>query len=46
MNAWYDDRLNLSSLAAWMLDNGRADEVADMIEKPWKYGDEWTEAQS
>lgn len=40
--AWYDDHRNIASLASWMADQGRtAHEVAYMVEKPWKFDEEY-----
>lgn len=43
--AWYDDRRNLAVVARWMGEQGdTADEIAYMLEKPWKFEDEWRRA--
>jgi hypothetical protein len=42
---WWDTHDNIVTLADWMADNDwSAHDVAGMVEKPWKYTDEWLEA--
>lgn len=44
---WYDDRRNLAAVARYMGEQGdSADDVAYMLEKPQKFGDEWQAARS
>lgn len=39
---WYANHENLVTLTRWMADDGRsAYEVADAVEKPWKFTDEF-----
>lgn len=40
---WYDDRLNLAQLARYMeqQDDSTCDDVVYMLEKPWKFEEEW-----
>lgn len=45
MSEWYDDRANLARLAGYMGEQGDTiEDVAYMLEKPWKYEDEWQAA--
>jgi len=40
---WFEVHENIAALARWMADQGfSASEVADAVEKPWKYHDEYT----
>lgn len=42
---WYDDRVNLAAVARRMGQQGDGvDDVAYMLEKPWKFEDEWLAA--
>jgi hypothetical protein len=41
---WYDDHANLAALARHMLDQGDSENIPYMLEKPWKYQDEWRAA--
>lgn len=42
---WYDDRVNLALLARYMEQQGdSASDVVYMLEKPWKFQDDWREA--
>ncbi len=42
---WHEDRDNLARLARWMGEQGDGvDEVAYMLEKPWKFDDDWRRA--
>lgn len=41
---WWADHDNIVALAHWMAEHGHtANEVAYMVEKPWKHDDLWTE---
>jgi hypothetical protein len=41
---WYGFHDNVANLARYLADNGTsADNLADYIEKPWKWEDEWQE---
>lgn len=40
--AWYDDRRNLAAVARYMNEQGdSAAEVTYMLEKPWKFEEDW-----
>lgn len=42
---WYDERRNLATVAHWMGEQGETvEDVAYMLEKPWKFEDEWRRA--
>jgi hypothetical protein len=44
VSAWYDDRTNLAAVARHMGERGDGvEDVAYMIEKPWKFEDDWQE---
>jgi hypothetical protein len=44
---WYIEHSNIATLASWAADHGyEAKEVADMVDKPWKYDDEFQQAVS
>lgn len=40
---WFQDHRNMIRLTHWMADNGyEAGDIADAVEKPWKYTEEFT----
>lgn len=40
--SWWLRHDDIAAVARYMADNGAsADEVASMVEKPWKYTDQW-----
>lgn len=42
MSEWYDDRHNLAAVARYMGEQGDSvGDVAYMLERPEKFGDEW-----
>lgn len=46
MSEWHEDRLNLAAVARHMGERGdTVEDVAYMLEKPWKFLDDWHEAQ-
>lgn len=46
MSAWYDDRRHLAAVARYMGERGdTVDDVAYMLERPEKYGDDWQGVQ-
>ncbi len=39
---WYLNMADVAAVARWMADHGHsASEVADLVEKPWKFTDQW-----
>jgi hypothetical protein len=43
---WWQVYDNVVLLTRWLADNGHdAQQVAYAVEKPWKYGDEFSQAQ-
>lgn len=45
MTAWYEDHRNLALLARYMSEQGDSvEDVVYMLEKPWKFEDEWLSA--
>jgi hypothetical protein len=46
MGKWYEDYSNIVLLARWMVEHGRtAQNVADMVEKPWHWYAEYGAAK-
>lgn len=44
---WFEDHDNLVTLTRWLADSGySARNIADVIEKPWKYDDEFAMAHT
>jgi hypothetical protein len=44
---WWNVHDNLVTLTRWMADNDHdSSEIADAIEKPWKYGPEFAQAMA
>lgn len=52
MTHWYEEidrkgsnagHMRLADLAEWLIENGRRQEVIDMLRAPWKYDDEYAQ---